>query len=440
MHSQFPVSLTSRARYESSREASIDAARGAAMVFVCLSHFAGYFTFVSGASEVGVYLTLVGMLASPTFVTVSGIVAGFMFVARSRSFPHFRRKLVDRGVFLLLVGHAVLALTGVLSGQSFSFAYSIEYITDAIALAVIVGPWLVGALRQNSRIMLAVGIFAIDWLAILFWHPSLGAATLAKHYFVGLLNPTDAGVLFPTFPVIPWFAVYLVGTVIGERVGAYYAREKRRDGHLLLAKIGLVSFVCGVGIKFAFVLLKLSIPNFALAHPNLVPLLSSYQKHPPGLTYICFYAGAGLLLVAGVLEAARRGMQRFLLNQLRQIGQASFFSFVLQFHLYHVLLPKLQLPYTRAWPLLFILSLALLAVAAAAWNSIEGNRFLTVGIAPLLERKARLRQERREPQLVLNVAARVESGNEGPSPLGPVVAPNYSPALDSRKQTHVAGV
>jgi hypothetical protein len=66
--------------------------------------------------------------------------------------------------------------------------------------------------------------------------------------------------------------------------------------------------VFGAAVKFAFVLLKLSIPNFALAHPNLVPLLSSYQKFPPGLTYICFYAGAGLLLVAGVLDAARPGI------------------------------------------------------------------------------------------------------------------------------------
>jgi uncharacterized membrane protein len=434
------LSLSSKAQYQSSREASIDAARGAAMVFVCLSHFARYFTLVRAPGQAGAYLALVGMVASPTFVTVSGMVAGFMFSARNRSFPHFRRKLVDRGVFLLLVGHPALALTGALAGQSFSIADSVEYITDAIAVAVIIGPWLVTALRPRSRIILAVGIFAIDWLAILFWHPSAGAATLAKHYFVGLLNPEDAGVAFVTFPVVPWFAVYLVGTTIGERFGAYYAQEKRRQGHFLLAKIGFASFVFGAAVKFAFVLLKLSIPNFVLAHPNLVPLLSSYQKYPPGLTYISFYAGAGLLLVAAVLEAARRGMQSFLLNQLRQIGQASFFSYVIQFHLYNVLLPRLQLPYTRAWPLLFVISLALLAVAAAAWNSIEGNRFLSVGIGPLLEHRARLRRVKSEPQLVLNVLAASESTKESTPALGPVAAPNYSPVRDSRKQTHVAGV
>jgi uncharacterized membrane protein len=407
------------------------------MLFVCLSHFARYFTVVPGPSDVGAYLTAVGMIASPTFVTVSGMVAGFMFVVRSRSFLHFRRKLVDRGVFLLLIGHPILALTGFLAGQSFALAGSIEYITDAIAVAVIIGPWLVSALRQRSRILLAAGIFAIDWLAILFWHQSPGAATLAKHYFVGLLDPED----FVTFPVIPWFAVYLAGTAIGESFGAYYAQQSRRRGHVLLAKIGLASFAFAAVIKFVFVVLRFSLPSFALAYPSLVPLLSSYQKYPPGLTYVCFYGGGGLMLVAAVLEAARRRMQRFLLSQLRQIGQASFFSFVIQFHLYNILLPRLHLPYTRAWPLLFVLSLALLAAAAAAWNSVAGNRFLSVGIAPLLERRARLRRERREAPIIVNVVGGVEAALTVPPPsLGAAPAPKYSPLRDPRKQTHIASV
>ncbi len=435
------LSLTSSARYQSSREASIDAARGAAMLFVCLSHFARYFTLVSAPGEVGTYLTLVGMLASPTFVTVSGMVAGFMFSARSKSFPHFRRKLIDRGVFLLLVGHPALALTGALSGQSFAIADSVEYITDAIAIAVIVGPWLVTTVRPKSRILLAAGVFFFDWLAILFWHPTPGPAALAKHYLVGLLNPEDAGVAFVTFPVIPWFAVYLMGTAIGERFGEYYARERRKDGHRLLARIGLASFLFAVSVKFGFVLLKVAIPNFAVVYPNVVPILSSYQKYPPGLTYVFFYAGAGLLLVSAVLEAARRGLQPFLLNQLRQIGQGSFFSYVVQFHLYNVLLPRLQLPYTPAWPLLFLLSLALLAGAAAAWNSVEGNRFLTVGIGPVLEWRARRKGAERDAQLLFNVVSAGEIATETATVLGPLPPPpSYSPIRESRKQTHVAGV
>lgn len=405
LESELMMPPTSKSSYESSRLASVDAARGAAMLFVCLAHFANYNRFVVGAGETGAYLAAVGMVASPTFVTVSGMVAGFMSVARRSSFPHFRRKLVDRGVFLLLVGHAVLAFTGVLAGTGFSHAYRMGYITDAIGVAIIIGPWLVSTLQQRSRLLLAAGIFAVDWGAILFWPPSAGTSALAKHYLVGLFNHAEVGVTFPTFPVIPWFAVYLVGTVIGERVGAYYIHESRREGHRLLAKIGLASFLFGVGVKLALMLLRHSEPHFAQVHPHLMPLLSSYQKFPPGPIYVCLYAGAGLLLVAGVLEAGRRGNQTFLLNQLRQIGQASLFSYVVELYLYAVLLPRLRLPYTPLWPLLFVFSLFLLAAAAAAWNSIEGNRFLTVGIAPLLERNALRKREIRDGQISIDVAA-----------------------------------
>jgi uncharacterized membrane protein len=399
MESPLMMPRTTGSTFESSRLASIDAARGAAMMFVCLAHFGNYYPFASVGGEVGILLYAIGMVASPTFVTVSGMVAGFMSVARRRSFPHFRRKLVDRGVFLLLVGHAVLASMVVLAGKSLSFAYRIEYITDAIAVAIIIGPWLASKLQQKWRLLLAIGIFAMDWCAILFWQPSAGLPTLAKHYLVGLLNPADLGVRWPAFPVIPWFAVYLVGTVIGEGVGAYYIQERRKEGHQFLAKIGLASFLVGFGIKLAFVLLKHSVPDFVQVHPNLMPLLSNYQKYPPGPIYACFYTGAGLLLVAGVLEAGRLGIQTFLFNQLRRIGQASLFSYVVQFQLYSVMLPRLRLEYTPFWPILFVLSLVVLTAAAAVWNAIDGNRFLTVGIGPLLERNALRRREIRDGQI-----------------------------------------
>ena len=67
-----------KSTYGSSRVASIDSARGAAMLFVCLAHFANAYQFVSGADASGMYLVLIGMVASPTFVIVSGFVAGFL--------------------------------------------------------------------------------------------------------------------------------------------------------------------------------------------------------------------------------------------------------------------------------------------------------------------------------------------------------------------------
>ncbi len=97
---------------------------------------------------------------------------------------------------------------------------------------------------------------------------------------------------------------------------------------------------------------------------------------------------------------------------------------MIQFPLYNVVLPTLQPPYIHAWPLLFVLSLALLAVAAAAWNSVEGNRFLSVGIGPLLERRARQRRERREAPIILNVFGSVEAALTVPPPSGRPLLPS----------------
>jgi uncharacterized membrane protein len=108
--------------YGSSRVASIDAARGSAMLFVCLAHFTNVYFFLNGKEDIGIYLVLIGMVASPTFVTVSGLVAGFLAVTRQSSFTRLRLKLIDRGFFLLLVGHLVLSLSGVATGTGFFHA------------------------------------------------------------------------------------------------------------------------------------------------------------------------------------------------------------------------------------------------------------------------------------------------------------------------------
>ena len=391
MGSDLKLPAATKRPYASSRVASIDAARGAAMLFVCLAHFTNAYFFLNGNGEIGINLVVIGMLASPTFVTVSGLVAGFLAVTRRNSFPRLRRKLIDRGLFLLLVGHLVLALSGLFAGAGFFRAYRVGYITDAIGFAILFGPWLVATLPARSRLLLAAVVFALDWCAILFWVPSDGIATLAKQYLVGVVNPGQWGSTGGGFPAIPWFAVYIIGTVIGERVGAYYEGKSQRAAHLLLAKIGVVGVVCTVGIKIGLVFLGRS-ALFTKAHGTLNHFLSFYQKFPPGPVYLCFFGGAGMLLVAGILESGRRGVQPFLFNQLRQIGLASFFVYIVQFYVYGVVLRALRLPYTPFWPLIFLFSIALLAAVASAWNLSEGNRFLTVGIGPLLERTTHRRR------------------------------------------------
>lgn len=385
-----------RLRDSPSRVASIDAARGSAMLFVCLAHFTNSYFFQNGQEWIGDKLVAIGMLASPTFVIVSGLVAGFLAVTRSSTFPDFRRKLVDRGLFLLLAGHLILAV----SGAGFVHSYEVEYITDAIGFAILFGPWLVTTLAGRSRLMLAATIFAFDWCAILFWVPSNVIPALAKQYLVGAVGRGGWEDTAGGFALIPWFAVYVVGTVIGERVGSYYAERRPRAAHQFLATVGIASVTCALSVRIASAFLTRSGPLFAQAHPNLLRFLSVYQKFPPGPIYLCFFGGAGMLMVAAVLEAEHSGIAPWLVNQLRQLGQASFFVYVIQFYVYGIVLHALRLPYTPFWPLIFLFTVALLVLVAIPWNWKEGNRFLTVGIGALFDRADRRRRARHDRPIV----------------------------------------
>ena len=302
-------------------------------------------------------------------------------MTRSSSFAQLRQKLIDRGLFLLIVGHTILAISHVFAGAGFVAGFKIGYVTDVVGFAVVLGPWLVDAMRPKPRIVLALCIFGLSWLAVFLWHPA-GFGATTKQYLIGIPNLSDA--TRGDFPLLPWFGVYLLGTVLGQMLGGYYAQKREQAGHLMLAAIGAVSFGAGILAKLGLHVFRGAFPAFEQAHPLLVFSVSTYQKFPPGPVYVIFFGGAGMLLVAGILEAGRRGFMPFVLNRLRQIGLASLFIYVLQYYVYVVVLRALRLPYSPFWPLLFLFTIFLLERAAALWNSAEGNRYLTVGLGAFL--------------------------------------------------------
>ena len=71
------------------------------MLFVCLAHFDNAYQALS-ASTAGSYLVILGMVASPTFVTVSGLVAGFLAVAAvtASAIPASRATKIDPTIAL----------------------------------------------------------------------------------------------------------------------------------------------------------------------------------------------------------------------------------------------------------------------------------------------------------------------------------------------------
>ena len=376
------LSLASGASEKPKRFGSIDAVRGTAMLFVCLAHFTGIYLWRTGSRELASYLGTVGMIASPTFIIVSGMMVGFFATTNPAGFRDLRIKLLDRGVFVLAVGHLLLAITITRSASGFAGAYRTSFITDAIAVSIIVAPWLMIAWSATPRIAVAASVFLLNWLAVVQWHPAVAGLVTVKRYLVGIPSGSSAGEIL-AFPVVPWFAVYLAATVLGELVGKMYASGDWKGAHQLLGRIGGVSFlIAGVIDGATDVLRRVHVG----ANWNEMFFFAIYQKFPPGPVYLGFFGGAGIVLLAAILEIDHRGAFPRVMRELRQLGRASLFAFIAQYALYVAFLGRLRLSYTPLWPVLFVFSIIVLTRGAATWDRYNGNRFLTVGIASIMKR------------------------------------------------------
>ena len=93
-----------------------------------------------------------------------------------------------------------------------------------------------------------------------------------------------------------------------------------------------------------------------------------------------------IILGCATLQAS--GRCQSLLRRAAQLGEASFFVFVLQFYVYWVLiLPfNTRLPMPSLWPIYLLVTFTGIAIAAFQWQGRGCNRFLTVGYRRLCER------------------------------------------------------
>lgn len=351
------------------------------MLFVCLAHFSGAYLAPRGANS-SELLALVSMIASPSFVIISGMTTGLLGALFPQSLPHLRRRLFDRGVFLLLAGHALCALAIAQNSGGFANAFRLSFIIDPIALAIMIGPRLVGATRTHLRALLSVALYALGWSLVIFWRAESPAAWSMKYYLAGT-TITDAPGLRPiSFPLLQWIAIYLLGTILGEHVGRLLRTEPERARRLVLWA-GLASVAVGL-------CLYLSVKKVALFRaPHLqilteVNLTSPTQKFPPGPAYVLFFGGCGLMLVWFILELECR-RARVLLHFLRPIGHSSLVVYLVQGLVYGTLVRRIALSYAPWWPLLYLASIGFLYGVAVLWCRIDGNRFLTVGITSVLE-------------------------------------------------------
>ena len=367
------------------------------MLFVCLSHFTGAFLAPwenASLSPVlrwwGRVAVTISMIASPSFVAVSGIVIGYLYRCNPAGMPALRRKLIDRGLFLLLIGHTLLALPAY-SQQREAHALLFEMITDAIAVAIIIGPSLVLWLSARGRIVVGAAILVLSWCVTYLWVPLGTIALIIERYAFGIVDErTLSG-----FPFVPWLGIYVLATVLGERVGGYVEASRPRRGDRVLYRVGAIAVGIGAAFSIARHALRALSPELLNAHGTLAGFLAPGRKFPPGPVYLLLFGGAGMILIAKAFSFGRDETRAYLTRPLSTIGRASFFVFILQSYVYYAALPALDLPYPQLWPVYFVATILLFLAAAALWNSLDGNRYLTVGLwrtAPIVRAmRARVR-------------------------------------------------
>jgi uncharacterized membrane protein len=354
----------------------LDAARGASMLLVCLAHFQSSYLKHVGVPETTEALDRITRAATPTFILISGFVLGFLHFANQGRFDRVRRNLVDRALFLLTAARvaiivAHIPIVGLLG------ALDIVFVTDIIAVCVLVGTVVVPAVGTAGRAALGILLYAAATLIVLLWVPQEGSGPqIVKHFLVGHRRHS---VFIYGFPILQWLAVYLVGTALGEWLARLRAASQS-TGFARLIGLGSALVAAGMlswGLRSELALL----PIFSNLGPTgaLFYLTSPWQKLPPGPAYLFFYLGMAVFLVTACLWLDRVRPGAAILGVFALLGRNSLAVFVMQYFVYYSLLYSLHLAYTPLWPLLFAVTFLALVLFAAFWERTDGQRMLTVG-------------------------------------------------------------
>jgi uncharacterized membrane protein len=371
-----------------SRIPALDVTRGMAMILVCLSHFTWAAIETVGPSRLFEALMVVSMIASPTFVLVSGMTLGYVHSGGGAAYRRFALKLRERG--LLLVTAVYLAML-----PAFHFmapgeheTYRFIPITTTIGVCLLVGPAVVARLALRSRLWLGVALIAASWLVVLGTPPSPDGSVLGivKDALVGA---RDRSWWFYSFPIIPWFGAYVIGSAIGQSV--FCAARAGESVTRLLLSWAAALVGAALAVELTVTLLAARAPGSTLLAQLAATVGNPLQKVPPSPAYLLTYGAAGLGMAALINVLLDRGYVRWIMRRASDLGRSSLIVFILQSYLYY-LVELHWVPPRHLWLLHYAASIGLILVAARLWLAAGGNRLLRVpGFGRFHTRAARAR-------------------------------------------------
>ena len=348
------------------------------MLFVLLSHFGQSYFGHNGSDALLKIFLLIGMVATPSFIVISGSMLGYFYETRKENFGLIRYKMIERGLFMMTIGHLLIAYARLADSENYWSAFSSVFVTDTIGFCIVLGPALYGlsAFRKPSvRLISGIVLFAVSWVGILCWSLEGAMGIGLKFAIIGAIeNARELHPLNYSFPLLPWFAVYVASTCIGEKIGQLrdpLVETYDKICHFLL-RLG-VSSLAGAALLFSGV--KIVKTLFPGKVDWLSPLGSPYEKLPPGPAYLMFYGGIGILILYLFFRFENRAVFERTRQMTATLGQTSLFVFLLQFYVY-AFFSLTKLDYSAFWPIYFLGSVAFTILISQIWLKKGLNRYL----------------------------------------------------------------
>jgi len=297
------VSLAGRAApARADRIQAFDVARGSAMLLVFLSHFSLRYLKVASGLRWHAAQGWVTLGATPAFVLVSGMMLGLLRTARA-DFTRMRDKLIDRGLFLLIVARPLIAIAHIALVKDWQQAFiDIVYITDTVGVSLILGALIAERVGDWGRLWLGLAVLATSWTANIAWSPDFPGGQLVEELLFGRLQGDS---LLSNFPLLPWFGWYLIGSGVGALVVRAHADGAGRAAARVLFRAAAVSAVVAAIAKAAESPLRLASSDLMTAVGRTASLMSVREKLPPGVTYLALYGALSALGVACTDEGGR---------------------------------------------------------------------------------------------------------------------------------------
>jgi uncharacterized membrane protein len=378
----------------SNRLAGIDAARGIAMILVCVSHVRHHFR---DFDAVYALLTAITRIATPTFLLLSGFVAAHVLTSGK---PGARIAIVDRALFVLIAGHLLLNVEELRLVPLGQWLLERVTVTDAIGVSLAMSALLVWL---PSRVLTLLGMF----LALISWPIArmlTADANLGGYVLTALFDVRSNHGSLVDAAIVPYLGVFLVG--MGLSKGSLSLLVTRN--HAALARKFVRVAVTAIVTCAVLALLARSFKD-PIAHALGTPLstlllqgLNPMQKLPPSPAYLGSYGSAALLIAAACLASRPQMLVRPIVNWSATIGRASLLCFVLQDWMLKMIPIVLGFESTRSvafWMVYLVVTVLALYLAASKWSAHGANRLLSVGLKSWAEGK-RAQRSRSDPKRV----------------------------------------